>query len=234
MNQLTVFAKYPAPGMVKTRLSTAIGAEQAAALARAMLICTLDRFAAASSRPTVACDPPETLRDFQSLVGDRWRLTPQSTGDLGQRLANHFDGAFATGVEKVVVIGADSPTLPVANVEDAFRRLAKAAVVLGPSDDGGYYLIGASRETPPVFANIDWSTPRVWSQTVNQLQSAGIPYSVLPRWHDIDDATDLERLTTELESLAGDMAPSLIELRSLVRQLSPRPTLSTDRRAAER
>lgn len=233
MNQLSVFAKYPAPGTVKTRLAAAIGAEPAAALARAMLICTLDRFASVSGRPTITYAPPDRIREFQSLVGDRWQLTPQSTGDLGQRLANHFDSAFASGAEAVVVIGADSPTLPVAYVDDAFRQLANAAVVLGPSDDGGYYLIGAIRETPPVFANIDWSTPRVWSQTVDQLQSAGISYSVLPQWHDIDDATDLARLATELESLAGD-APSLIELRSLVRQLSPRPTVSTDRRAAER
>jgi glycosyltransferase A (GT-A) superfamily protein (DUF2064 family) len=92
----------------------------------------------------------------------------------------------------VVAIGADSPTLPVEYVRRAFELLVERPVVLGPARDGGYYLVGASEDVPPIFSDIDWGTARVWQQTVTRLNESRIPFHELPPWYDIDTARDLK------------------------------------------
>jgi hypothetical protein len=97
-----------------------------------------------------------------------------------------------------VVIGTDSPTLPVHMVDVAFQTLSSVDVVLGPTRDGGYYLVGAARRVPPIFDTIEWSTNRVFSQTVGRLQQAGLAWEQLPPWYDVDEPCDLLRLRDDL------------------------------------
>lgn len=198
---LGVFSKYWQPGQVKTRLAIAVGNESAAALHREFLLTTLQRFVDQAENCCVVYTPSEHALDFQSLAGPRWHLDPQATGDLGQRMQHFFDSAFAAGAERVVIIGADTPTLPLEYVRRAFRQLREADVALGPTTDGGYYLIGAAAQTPPIFAGIAWSTSQVWRQTTEILESRNIRWAELPGWYDVDEQADLDRLDRELSNL---------------------------------
>ena len=114
------------------------------------------------------------------------------------------------GIQQFVVIGADSPNVPIEFIEQAFDELSRVPVVLGPSEDGGYYLLGTAGFVPPIFEQIAWGTPAVWSQTTTRLASAQLPFARLPSWYDVDRLTDLRRL---LDDLATCHEPELRELR---------------------
>ena len=127
------------------------------------------------------------------------------------------NAAVRAGAASVVILGTDSPSVPVAYVQQAFAALQRREVVLGPSEDGGYYLIGLRRDLPQLFEGIAWSTTRVWQQTTDRLAttSAADSYEILPAWYDVDDIEDLSRLTRELSTMqGGDPA-----LTGLLRQL---------------
>ena len=200
--QFGLFAKYWRPGDVKTRLAATIGRHAASELYRCFVETLLRRFSEVGDVRVLAYSPPDRRDEFAALAGDRWLLETQRGADLGERIRNYFDAAFAGGAERVVLIGSDSPDLSVELVEQAFHRLTSQPVVLGPATDGGYYLIGAAEQTPPVFEGIDWSSARVWRQTVQQLQQAKIDFAQLPLWSDVDDEADLRRLQRELSSSA--------------------------------
>jgi uncharacterized protein len=204
VNVLGVFAKHWTPGAVKTRLAASVGPEAAARLARAFLDCTLERFRTVGHDRVLAYWPPEQASAFAPYETRGWRLAPQSPGDLGARMKRYFDDAFARGAGRVVLIGADSPTLPVSYVEQAFAGPASNDVALGPTSDGGYYLVGAAGGTPPIFDGVAWSTPEVWRQTTARLAKARTPFAVLPEWYDVDEADDLRRLARELERLVEE------------------------------
>ena len=198
MRQLGIFAKYPQPGRVKTRLAATIGDEAACRLYRAFIETLLRRFANVGDRRVLAFSPPERRAEFEPLAGQSWQLAEQSAGDLGQRMRRYFEEALAGGASRVVLLGSDSPTLPVEYVQRAFNLLSDVPVVLGPSDDGGYYLIGVAERVPPIFDDIAWSSEAVFEQTARRLQSLGRDFRKLPPWYDVDDEQDLRRLKNEL------------------------------------
>ncbi|HJT35605.1 MAG TPA: TIGR04282 family arsenosugar biosynthesis glycosyltransferase [Pirellulales bacterium] len=204
MRQLGVFAKFWEPGAVKTRLAAAIGGSAAARVHQACVSTLITRFNRTADRRVLCFTPAEREREFAAIAGPAWQLQPQATGDLGRRMRHYFETSFAAGVERAVLIGSDSPTLPITYVEEAFDRLAESPVVLGPSDDGGYYLIGLSRDIPDVFQGIDWSTSEVWRQTIGRLRAAGQSYYELPPWYDVDTGEDLLRLRDELTGPMAD------------------------------
>lgn len=195
-----VFAKYWQPGAVKTRLAATVGPEAAASLHRAFLATVLQRFRSLAATRILCFAPADRTEEFARLAGADWQLQPQSAGDLGERMASFFRTSFERGCERVVLIGSDSPTLPVACVRQAYELLATHRVVLGPSDDGGYYLIGTSENVPLIFQNIPWSGPLVLAETLRRLEFARIPVAQLPPWYDVDDFEDLRRLAVELRA----------------------------------
>ena len=197
VTQLGVFAKYWQPGKVKTRLAASVGDEAASELYRQFLLTTLTRFAGVAERQVLGFTPPDRRGEFAALAGERWTLWSQGEGDLGVRMRAYFQAALNGGATRVVLIGSDSPSLPIQYAQKAFDLLAEKPVVLGPARDGGYYLLGMAGEVAPVFDDIAWSTSRVWTQTIEQLEHHGIAYHVLPQWYDIDHADDLERLKTQ-------------------------------------
>ena len=197
---LGVFAKWPAPGTVKTRLAAATTPEWAARVAAAFLADTLDRLAAVGARRFLAFAPAEAGADFGALAHDRFALVPQGDGDLGARLARFFAARLAEGAAAVVVVGADSPTLPAALVEKAFSELKSADAVLGPATDGGYYLLGCRRPPAGLFEGIDWGGPDVLRQTVARLPPDW-RLAVLPPWYDVDSMDDWRMLSGHLAAL---------------------------------
>jgi rSAM/selenodomain-associated transferase 1 len=209
MNELALFAKHWRRAPVKTRLAVVLGEDRACDLYLCLLRTSLRRFAPLGDRRYVVYAPPESGAAFRKLIGRRaWSLRAQVSGDLGTRLRQDVDQSFATGTQRLVIIGADSPTLPLERLEQAFAFLRSNDVVLGPSDDGGYYLIGLRRAVPEIFDGIDWGTDRVWSQTMERLRSIAARVAVLPPWYDIDRDADLNRLVDELRS-GAPLDPSL-------------------------
>jgi rSAM/selenodomain-associated transferase 1 len=197
---LGVFAKEPRPGQVKTRLAATIGAEPAARLYDAFLRDLLPRLVAIGATRVLAFAEPSDRAFFRSLCGDHFELEVQSGDDLGARMATFFSIQFARGASRVVLIGSDSPDLPISHIENAFASLDRHDVVLGPCDDGGYYLIGMSRVIPEIFQEIAWSTPSVFDQTKSRLDQLGVRTAVLESWYDIDSLDDLRRLAFAIRS----------------------------------
>ncbi len=128
-----------------------------------------------------------------------WQLRPQCGATLGERLMQATAAAFADGAQRVIVIGSDAPWLSAADILDAFAALDRADVVMGPAEDGGYYLIGLSRHTPALFEGIAWSTSAVYAQTTAIARALDLRLHELPRGYDIDRPEDLDRFLAEEE-----------------------------------
>ena len=185
-------AKHPAPGRVKTRLAAALGDAFACALARAFIVDLAARLAQLPYRTTWAYWPP-TASFATLLPGARCR--PQRGADLGARMATAVAQELAEGAGGVVVLGADSPHVPTANVDEAARALvAGTELVLGPAIDGGYYLIGVRRAQPELFTGIAWGTAEVLVATLAHARALGLATHLLEPGFDVDDPADLTRL----------------------------------------
>ena len=220
---LGIFAKHWVPGKVKTRLARVIG-ESHAAMLHALFVATLvERLAKIGDRRLVAYWPPDARGSFAGVVRDRFELLPQANGDLGSRMQAFFASALAMA-ERVILIGSDSPDVPTSTLTEAFERLVEHDVVLGPSTDGGYYVIGLARRVPPIFEGIAWSSANVWSQTVARLRAAGIRWHELPTWYDVDELADLEALRKRLPVAAATdpgLARLANEIQSLMHKAGP-------------
>jgi uncharacterized protein len=200
-NVLGIFAKWPAPGRVKTRLGAATSPAWAAQVAGAFLRDTLERTKAVAARRLLAFEPADARDDFAALTNGTVELTPQGAGDLGGRMRAFFDVAFADGAERVAVIGTDSPTMPLERIEQTWQRLSEVDVVLGPATDGGYYLLGCARNTPHIFDGISWSGDRVLAETVERIERAGLRLALLEPWYDVDTLADWNMLRGHLHAL---------------------------------
>ena len=188
---LAVMARYPAVGAVKTRLAESIGAPRACELYRAFLQ-DIEAGFAHGPRPFVwVFHPPES--DFAALVAPGVRCLPQAGGDLSERLHNCVRTLVDDGFERVIVIGADVPHVRDAWLDEAEQQLDTADVVLGPSDDGGYYLVGM-RAAHDIFSGVAMGTTRVLEETLARAAAAGLGVHLLPQSFDIDAAADLDRL----------------------------------------
>lgn len=211
---LAVFARSPVLGKVKTRLSPPLTAEQALALHRALVEDTLDHLNRIE-RPGIErlLLLSEPLQDPSALnVPSGWTTTVQASGGLGERLASLFYMGFRRGVTRLVVLGSDSPTVPPEVVHEAFDDLEQRQVVLGPAEDGGYYLLGCREWIPELFQGIDWGTPEVFEQTMGIIKARKISVSTLIRWYDIDRGEDLEKLRQEIAYMKRS-APELVPIR---------------------
>ena len=210
---LGLFAKYWNLGKVKTRLAAKTSDEFACRVHRLFLATTLSRFRQmADSRHLVFAPANSRQPLVDSQLCRDWTLTAQCEGDLGRRMCSFLDQCIRNDGDRVVLIGADSPHLPAETIEQAFESLQDHEVVIGPSDDGGYYLIGMTVLVSSVFENIAWSTATVFDHTVERLKQLGHSYEVLPSWYDVDELSDLERLAADLETSQHD--PSLACLKS--------------------
>ncbi|MEW6270594.1 MAG: TIGR04282 family arsenosugar biosynthesis glycosyltransferase, partial [Thermodesulfobacteriota bacterium] len=189
---LVVFARSPDAGRVKTRLARSIGDRTAAALYAAFVADLRDRFAAAPFAVRWAVAPPE------GGFAERFGLDPrtvfvQQGDDLGARMRDAFARMLGAGFARCAIVGSDMPQLRVDTVRNAFAHLAQADLVLGPADDGGYYLI-AARGVPDVFDGVAWGTGSVLAATLARAQAGGLATALLERGFDVDVEPDLERL----------------------------------------
>jgi rSAM/selenodomain-associated transferase 1 len=196
-NALAVMAKAPIPGTVKTRLMSFLSAAQAAALARALLIDQLEHLRTIRNADLyLAFAPIDARRLIRRLVPPRFTIFPQRGADLGARMQKVFATLFAKGHKRIVLIGGDLLPVPLSHFAQAFAYLdhPRPRAVLGPSRDGGYYLIGLNRALPEIFVEMSWSHDQVFAQTLARLRDLNAPTLQLPRWFDIDTVDDLQRV----------------------------------------
>ena len=200
---LVIMAKEPRAGSVKTRLAATLGAEAAAELYAAFLRDKLDQVAGLGMvTPVVAYRPNAARAAFLAMVPEGFSLLPQVGEGLGETLANVSAHCFERGASAVILVDSDSPTLPPVYLERAARLLDGDArtcdLVLGPTDDGGYYLVGLRRHCPALFDGIPWSTDGVMEATLERASAEGLRVEMLPSWWDVDTIAELDRLRAEL------------------------------------
>jgi len=200
---LVLFAKDPVPGKVKTRLEPFLDTATVLDLYRAFLADSLQKICSVEGVDRfVEVAPAPRSGYFSSWEGDPRlsRIGPQEGRDLGERMRYAFKRYFAAGYEKVVLIGSDSPSLPRDYIEQAFR--AEAGLTLGPSTDGGYYLIGMAGRLAEVFDGVPWGTGDVLAETLDRVNARNIGLHLLPVWYDVDRPEELRFLKTHLDALA--------------------------------
>ena len=250
---LAVMTKAPQAGRVKTRLVPPLTPEEAAELNKCFLRDTAAAISSACSRcpvvdeekrdfkpeagashsdaATAACGiavytPVGAESAYNNILPVDFTLLTQRGDKFGERLCSAVEDLFKCGFGSVCLIDSDSPTVPAENFQQAVELLSTTEdrVVLGPSDDGGYYLIGVKKPHRHLFEQIDWSTERVLNQTIQRATEMGIEVTLLPPGYDVDDAASLRRLCNELlaNTTPADIAPhtrkflaSLVERKKL-------------------
>lgn len=215
--KLLIFAKYPAPGSVKTRLCPSLTPEQAAAVHRACVRLVCERaFRIWPVQPILHITPDDSEQRFREFLGPYIPIRKQGAGNLGCRLDRAVRAAFRESNEPVLIVGADSPTMPARLLTDARERLGRDDAVIGPCDDGGFYLLGLKRTRQGIFDRIDWGTERAAAQMKRRISTCGLKVSLLDRWYDLDRPDDLERAANDLTEADE---PDSFELRRILSQV---------------
>jgi len=205
---VVIMAKEPAVGKTKTRLCPPLTPTRAAALYKAMLRDTIELVTGIGSLSlAIAVTPPEATDDFRQIAPPETLLFPVTGADIGECLDRTTSYLLTAGHPQVIALNSDGPTLPADYLLEASAQLNRVDMVLGPSEDGGYYLIGLKRPTPELFYDIDWSTQQVTAQTLDRSKTLGLQVSLLPLWYDVDTPADLGRLQSELTTLPDHKLP---------------------------
>jgi uncharacterized protein len=194
---LIIFVKAPRPGHVKTRIAETIG-PQPACDAYLALVGILIGNLRTLPNVQVRYTPDDALLEIPQWVQPTWKTAPQGQGDLGARLVNAFRDGFKSGAERVVIIGSDAPDIANEDIESAWAALGDNDVVVGPAEDGGYWLIGLKSEQPALFEKISWSSGSVFEQTKERAKAAGLKTHLLRKLPDIDTIEDLRRFQSRL------------------------------------
>ena len=196
-DQLTIFTRYPEPGLTKTRLISALGEEGAAVLQKKLTEKTIqkvEQLVKTSTIEPVICFEGGDLVSMQNWLGPDRLYKPQVHGDLGKKLKKAFTDAFSAGAQRVVTIGCDCPDLTKEHIGRAFDALYLNDLVLGPATDGGYYLNGIKYPIDELFEDIPWGTDKVFEKTVSLAQQLCLSIEILEELHDVDRPEDLENI----------------------------------------
>jgi rSAM/selenodomain-associated transferase 1 len=192
--EVLIFARFPEAGRCKTRLAKGVGNDAALRIYRALLDHTLAVARSTPFRTVLLADPPERAADGTEWAPGMDAYRGQASGDLGARLIQAFAESFEGGARKVIVIGCDCPQLSKVSLVSSFTALDEADTVLGPTVDGGYYLLGLKESRPSLFKGIPWSTEQVYEKTLNILKFQTLSYISLDAFSDVDTLEDYERV----------------------------------------
>ncbi|MBL7056126.1 TIGR04282 family arsenosugar biosynthesis glycosyltransferase [Candidatus Woesearchaeota archaeon] len=186
---IVVFAKYPEEGKVKTRLGKEIGMEKAANIYKKLLENTIKNTSSKDYDVALCFSPKNKEKEFEELLNIKI-MNPQSKGNLGARMKDCFEH-FLKDYQKVIIIGSDLPDMNQEIIKESFEILETKDVALGPSTDGGYYLIGM-KHLNELFSNIEWSTNTVLKETINKIKKNNLTFTLLKELKDIDKKKDLD------------------------------------------
>jgi rSAM/selenodomain-associated transferase 1 len=190
------FVKYPEKGQVKLRLTANLDDDVVVELYRNFVLDIVSLLKKLDTQFYLCFSPLNAHKKIREWLGSSYSYVPQEGNDLGERMKNGFCYAFTEGFRRVILVGSDSPDLPGDFLKNAIVELQTHDMVLGPSSDGGYYLIGFRNDTflPSVFDKISWSSSSVFQETLSKVKNAGRSLSLLPAWSDVDIISDLKNL----------------------------------------
>jgi uncharacterized protein len=196
---VVVMVKFPQAGTVKTRLGRQIGMEKACELYREFVRILLATCRAAGFDTVISCHPDHPVSDFREWLGPGFQYLVQRGPDLGHKMQDAFEQAFALGYDRVILTGSDLPHLPGATIEAAAQRAKTCDVVIGPALDGGYYLVAMTKDRfyPDMFEGIPWSTAHVLDITLEKLAAGRRNPCLMPLLRDIDTLADLTAVSAE-------------------------------------
>ncbi len=195
---IIIMTKIPRAGNVKTRLQPFLSPEKSAEIATAFLKDAESKARKTCGKTIIAFAPRQEKDALLNFVSAQNTFIAQSGENLGERMQTAFQFAFENGSDSVVLIGTDSPSFPAEFIEQSFKSLENSDVVLGESEDGGYYLIGLKTLRKEIFENVEWSSPETFIQTVRNIENCKLKLSFIPKWHDVDLPEDLNKLRKEL------------------------------------
>ncbi len=215
-NGLVIFSKYPEEGKIKTRLAVTLGNEKALKFYN---LCAHNTFSEASKLDNnvnvfLFYSDKEDKKRIKQWIDKDFVFLHQHGADLGKRMLIAFKELFDRGIEKVVIIGTDIPDMNVRLIRTAFDYLEKFDVVIGPTPDGGYYLLGMKKLIPELFSGIAWSTEEVYAKTMIKIIELGKNVKTLPKLLDIDTEEDLNvwlNSETSIQSYLYNEISSLLE-----------------------
>jgi rSAM/selenodomain-associated transferase 1 len=212
--RLLIFAKFPEKGMVKTRLGRVTGEETAVELYRCFVRDAISLSRKAGYAPSIFFHPPEAREAMTEWLGRGLAYEPQEGDSLGERMYAAFRRVFRN-CRRAVLIGADTPDLPPALVEEAFHSLKTRDAVIGPARDGGYYLIGLSSDSllPDLFQGLPWGSALIFDLTRRIFEEHGLTLHLLPRWGDIDEYDDLAAFFDRWKGLPQGVLATIDHLR---------------------
>lgn len=219
--KVLIFAKYPQPGLVKTRMTPPLTQDQAAAVHCASILAVCERTNVLPNVKTIlVVTPDEKKNELKNIVSDNVdEYWAQGAGDLGERLIRAVDRAFSLSADAVILLGADSPTIPDEYFHHTIELLARHDAVLGPCEDGGYYLLALSSPMPALFQNINWGSENVADETRKRAADEAIDLSELKTWYDLDRYEDLVRAKRDLQSVSKDDLPNTFALKERIDEL---------------
>ena len=220
-NCILFFIKHPAAGTAKTRLVSQLGPDVVSDLYKNFVIDILDTLNKLKADLKIFFDPPDAGKQIRLWLGEEYCYAPQLGRDLGERMKNAFLQTFSEGFNNVIIIGSDSPDLPAEYLDLAFTALDTNDVVIGPSSDGGYYLLGFLKEAflAEVFDQISWSSDRVCEQTINILKQHKRKLYLLPQWYDVDTPADLNGFVERNINTAFSRSNSIAMVRKIKKQI---------------
>jgi len=203
---LVIMAKEPQVGLTKTRLCPPLTLDEAARLYEALLRDSISlAYSLDGIDLAIAVTPPESIAYFKGISLPDTLLMPVECKDIGDCLTRVLGNLLDMGYPSVMAFNADGPSVPQGYIQAAVGLLDECDVVLGPSEDGGYYLVGLKQLHPGMFMGVTWSTPKVLNQTLIKIQELGLEADLLPPWYDVDTAADIERMRSELAELPPEI-----------------------------
>lgn len=190
-----IFVKFPVAGKVKTRIGRDLGFEAAAELYTAFVEDMLHNMESIGISPIIAFDPFQSEETYRDWLGNR-NYIPQHGTNLGERMFNALEKVFNAGSDTAILTGSDLPDLAPDIVQKATQSIQKSPACIGPASDGGYYLIGFQKDylTESIFENMEWSTERVFIETISRFEKLKIKPAILPEHQDMDTIADVKRL----------------------------------------
>lgn len=196
---LIIFAKEPAKGRVKTRLEGYLSSQDSLNLYKAFLRDTISLAKKIKCEVRILAYASNKNPDYLKKLAPNFIFYKQRGRGLGRRMHNAFKFAAGKGASKVVIIGSDAPTLPLRYLNDSFKRLNKSEIVVGPSRDGGYYLIGLKKSYVGLFRDVRWSSKTAFADTLKNIKRLKKTLSLLPYWYDVDEPRALAKLKRDLK-----------------------------------
>lgn len=192
---LVIFAKYPETGKVKTRLGKSIGYENSMLVYKTMLKDTILKFSIRINYDMALCYTPKDKKNYFKFM--EGTIYPQNNGNLGYRMMDCFRH-FLKKYVNVIIIGSDAPMINPKIVKNSFKLLKGKDIVLGKSDDGGYYLVGM-KKVHDIFLGINWGTENVLKATIKKIKKMDLSYKLLPELADVDTVEDLRKIRKQIK-----------------------------------